>query len=172
MNRDQALRPLSRQHHIALVFAKTLRQWRRRGANPEAQRQVAEAALRFWKVELIPHFRAEEETLLGHWDRPGTDPVATRVLQEHVGIHRVARRLQRALNTGDVPAAWDEALRLGDCVNAHVRFEERTWLPALEAEMADDLLSEAAASMARALDTAEAEAALPPRPEPRQEPQA
>ncbi|MEF8793001.1 hypothetical protein [Thiohalorhabdus sp.] len=47
MYRDEALRPLSRQHHIALVFAKTLRQWRRREASPEEQRRLAEAAHHF-----------------------------------------------------------------------------------------------------------------------------
>jgi len=165
MYRDEALRPLSRQHHIALVFAKTLRQWRQQEASPAKQRQVAEAAHRFWEVELIPHFRAEEESLLGRCDRPGTDPVVTRVLQEHIAIHQVAQRLGRALRESDVPGAWDEALRMGDCVHAQTRFEERSWLPALEAEMSDHLLAEAAASMDRALDPSEAEATLPPRPD-------
>ncbi|MFB6261149.1 MAG: hemerythrin domain-containing protein [Thiohalorhabdaceae bacterium] len=165
MYRDEALRPLSRQHHIALVFAKTLRQWRRKEVSQARQRQVAEAAHRFWEVELIPHFRAEEETLLGRWDRPGTDPVVTRVLQEHLAIHRVAQRLGRALREGHISVAWDEALRMGDCVHAHIRFEERSWLPELEAEMSSDLLAEAATSMDRAMDPSEAEAALPPRPE-------
>ena len=165
MHRDDTLQPLSRQHHIALVFAKTLRQWRRIEAGPGERQQVSEAAHRFWQVELVPHFRAEEEALLGRWQRPGTDPLATRVLQEHVGIHRVAQRLGRALAEDDLETAWDEALRLGDCVNAHVRFEERSWLPELEAEMGANLLAEAAEAMDHALDPAEAEAVLPPRPE-------
>ncbi|HKJ72421.1 MAG TPA: hemerythrin domain-containing protein [Gammaproteobacteria bacterium] len=170
MRRDDTLRPLSRQHHIALVFAKTLRQWRRAAAAPGDRRRVAESAHRFWQVELVPHFRAEEEHLLGHWDRPGTDPLATRVLQEHVGIHRVAQRLARALEADDLEAAWDEALRLGDCVNAHVRFEERSWLPVLEAELEAGRLTRAAEAMANALDPDQAEAALPPRPATAQSP--
>lgn len=171
MRRDETLQPLSRQHHIALVFAKTLRQWRRVSADADERRRVAEAAHRFWQVELVPHFRTEEEDLLGRWQRPGTDPLATRVLQEHVGIHRVAQRLGRALADDDLDTAWDEALRLGDCVNAHVRFEERSWLPELEAELGEDLLSEAAEAMAHALDPAEAEAVLPPRPQPQRLPE-
>lgn len=34
MPRDHALRPLSRQHNIALVFAKSLRQWREAALPP------------------------------------------------------------------------------------------------------------------------------------------
>lgn len=166
MQRSEQLRPLSRQHHIALVLAKTLRQWQEADPSDAEQRAVAEACHRFWAVELIPHFRGEEEALLGRWGRPGTDPVATRVLQEHVAIHRVAQRLGRALADGDTDAAWDEALRLGDCVRAHVRFEERTWLPALEAELEERALTEGHEAMAHALDTDAAEAALPPRPGP------
>ncbi|MFP4560889.1 MAG: hemerythrin domain-containing protein [Thiohalorhabdus sp.] len=168
MRRSDPLQPLSRQHHIALVFAKTLRQWGRLDPAPEPgeKRAVAEAAHRFWEVELVPHFRAEEEGLLGRWQRPGTDPLATRVLQEHVGIHRVAQRLGRHLRGDDLDAAWEEALRLGQCVNAHVRFEERTWLPQLEAEMEAELLAEAEAGIGHALDPEAAEAVLPPRPDP------
>jgi hypothetical protein len=166
MPRDHALRPLSRQHNIALVFAKSLRQWREAEPDAAEMRAVAEAARRFWRVELVPHFRAEEEELLGRWGRPGTDPLATRVLQEHVGVHRVAQRLDRALEAGDLDAAWEEALRLGDCVHAHIRFEERHWLPALEGEMPAAHLAEARAAMAGAIDPDAAEAALPPRPDP------
>ncbi len=166
MQRSDPLRPLSRQHHLALVFAKNLRLWRRADPGPEEQGEICRAAHSFWEVELIPHFRAEEEALLGRWDRPGTDPLVTRILQEHIGIHRVAQRLGRSLEAGDLAAAWEETLRLGDCVNAHVRFEERTWLPELEAEMPPALLKEAEAAMAAALDPGTAEAVLPRRPQP------
>ena len=167
MRRSDLLQPLSRQHHIALVLAKTLRQWERADPPPERaeQREVAEAAYRFWEAELVPHFRAEEEGLLGRWQRPGTDPLVTRVLQEHVGIHRVAQRLGRCLAAEDLEGAWEETLRLGRCVSAHVRFEERSWLPELEAEMEAELLAEAASGIDHALDTATAEALLPPRPD-------
>ncbi len=78
----------------------------------------------------------------------------------------MAQRLGRSLEAGDLAAAWEETLRLGDCVNAHVRFEERTWLPELEAEMPPALLKEAEAAMAAALDPGTAEAVLPRRPQP------
>ncbi|MFA9459727.1 hemerythrin domain-containing protein [Thiohalorhabdus methylotrophus] len=167
MHRSDPLQPLSRQHHIALVFAKTLRQWERLDPPPDPgeKRVVGEAAHRFWEVELVPHFRAEEEGLLGRWHRPGTDSLVTRVLQEHVGIHRVAQRLGRCLRQADIESAWEEALRLGQCVNAHVRFEERHWLPELEAEMDADLLAEAEHGIGHALDPEAAERALPPRPD-------
>jgi len=45
MPRDPALRPLSRQHNIALVFAKSLRQWREAEPDAGERRAVAEATL-------------------------------------------------------------------------------------------------------------------------------
>ncbi|MEF8793000.1 hypothetical protein [Thiohalorhabdus sp.] len=68
---------------------------------------------------MIPHSRAEEEVQLGRWDRPGTDLVVTRVLQEPIVIHRVAKRLGRALRKGAITTTWEETLRLSDWVHAH-----------------------------------------------------
>jgi hypothetical protein len=164
MKRHEHLQPLSRQHHVALVLARTLREWHTAGPGPEDQRRVARAVYRFWAEELRPHFRAEEEELLGRWDRPGTDELATRVVQEHIGIHRVGQRLASALSEDDLTAAWDEARRLADCVHAHVRFEERQWLPALEAELGAQRLAEAQAAVDAFLEPGLAESLLPPRP--------
>lgn len=169
MKRHEHLQPLSRQHHVALVLARTLREWQAVGPTADDQRRVARAVYRFWDEELRPHFRAEEEELLGRWDRPGTDELATRVVQEHIGIHRVAQRLGTALAGDNLESAWDEARRLADCVHAHVRFEERQWLPALETELPADQLAEAQAAVDAFLEPGLAEALLPPRPGPVEE---
>ena len=164
MKRHEHLQPLSRQHHVALVLARRLREWQAADPTTEDKRHVAGAVHRFWEAELRPHFRAEEEELLGRWSRPGTDALATRVVQEHIGIHRIGQRLVSALTAGDPEAAWDEARRLGDCVHAHVRFEERHWLPALEAEFGERELAEAQAAVDGFLEAGLAESLLPPRP--------
>lgn len=164
MKRHEHLQPLSRQHHVALVLARRLREWQAAGPGAADQERVARAVYRFWTEELRPHFRAEEEELLGRWSRPGTDALATRVVQEHIGIHRVGQRLGAALAAGELAAAWDEARRLADCVHAHVRFEERHWLPALEAELGERELAEAQAAVDGFLESGLAESLLPPRP--------
>ena len=62
MKRAKALRPLSREHLLALHAAKVLRE----GDDLEA---VAEVFFDFWENGGQDHFRIEEEVLLPHWAR-------------------------------------------------------------------------------------------------------
>ena len=114
MKRAEALRPLSRDHHAALVAAKTLRD----AAEPEpapapfSSSGASMAAL---------HFRVEEEVLLPGWalhaevDRPAV----ARMLEDHLAIRREALRLEAGACRSRSCRSW--ARRLAD----HVRFEER-----------------------------------------------
>ncbi len=121
MKRTEALRPLSRDHHAALVAAKALRE----AEDPELARR---AFLEFWHEHGSHHFRVEEEVLLPGWalhaevDRPAM----ARMLEDHLEIRREALRLE----AGTVPV--EELRELGARLDAHVRFEERDLFVSIE----------------------------------------
>jgi hypothetical protein len=133
MKRDEALRPLSREHLNALHAAKVLREGNDLGA-------VTEVFFDFWESEGKRHFRIEEEVLLPHWakcaevDRPGV----TRMLEEHLAIRREALRL------GAGEASLEEAQELGRILHDHVRFEERRLFPIVEEALNAGSLAELA----------------------------
>ena len=136
MKRSQALRPLSRDHHGALVVAQQLR----RAAEAEPARQ---SFLGFWREDGAHHFRVEEEVLLPVWALHGeVDREAVgRMLEDHLWIRRQALRAEQsagALSLGDLH-------ELGERLAAHVRFEERELFEAVEAALDEPALADLAA---------------------------
>ncbi len=117
MERAEALRPLSRDHHVALELALRLR----RAADPRGAADAGER-LAAWRAEHARrHFRIEEDLLL---PLLGDHPEhVERVRGEHVRL---------LADSPSEPAALRE---LGELLAAHVRFEERELFPLLEAEL-------------------------------------
>jgi hemerythrin-like domain-containing protein len=131
MKRADPLKPLSREHHEALVLA-------RRVCSVEphsdaAQRQCEEVLVR-WREQFEPHFEAEERALLPALCAAGETAAAARALAEHDALRRLAARLR----AGDAHALapWGEAMQ------AHVRFEERELFPLAEHVLDLDALAE------------------------------
>jgi hypothetical protein len=124
MKRSDALRSLSRDHHRALTVAQRLRR------ADDAEEAVAEF-LRFWSANGVYHFRVEEEVLLPAWGAMGTvdRDAATRLSREHLEIRTAALELSRQTP----PLATIH--RLGERLDAHVRFEERELLPLIEKDL-------------------------------------
>jgi diguanylate cyclase (GGDEF)-like protein len=140
MKRDEALRPLSREHLGALLAAKGLRE-------ADDLDDAARAFLGFWRTDGRRHFQIEEEILLPRWAahaEPDAEGVR-RMLEEHLEIRRESLRL------GHGEASLDDAHRLGRLLDDHVRFEERQLFPRIE----DDLDAEALARLAEEIETAE-----------------
>jgi hemerythrin-like domain-containing protein len=137
--RAEALRPLSREHLGALLAAKKLRE-------AGDREQATRAFLDFWEKEGRHHFRIEEEVLLPGWsreaevDRPG----AIRMLEEHLAIRTAALRLA---TDGASPA---ELRELGELLHDHVRFEERSLFPRIEASLDAEALERLGARIEQA----------------------
>lgn len=142
MKRAEALRPLSRDHHAALVAAKSLRET----AEPEP---AIQSFLDFWRRDGQRHFRVEEEVLLPRWalHGPVDQPSVTRMLGDHLLIRRDALRLEAG------EASLEQLRELGRRLAEHVRFEERELFPLIEEVLDPDSLSR----LARAIERAEAE---------------
>lgn len=139
MKRDESLRPLSREHHRALVTARALQE-------SEPSTDFANTFLAFWREDGQRHFRIEEEVLLPAWamhasvDRNGV----SRMLEEHLAIRRSALEIEvRGLSPED-------AQQLGQMLDAHVRFEERELFPLIEAALDESALSQLAVAIEKA----------------------
>lgn len=139
MKRDEALRPLSREHLAALTVAKQLREVEDRG-------EAARSFLEFWNEDGKRHFRIEEEVLLPGWAREADVDHAgvSRMLGDHLAIRREALRVEAD------ELSLDEIRELGDRLHDHVRFEERVLFPAAEAAMDDASLRRLGAAIERA----------------------
>jgi hemerythrin-like domain-containing protein len=144
MKRAEALRPLSREHLVALLAAKKLKE----AAGLE---EATRAFLDFWRSDGRRHFRVEEEVLLPGWamhaaiDRDGV----RRMLDEHLALRREVLRLEAG------EASLEEARELGQLLHDHVRFEERQLFPRVEADLGAEDLERLAAAIEQA------EAAMP-----------
>jgi hypothetical protein len=131
MKRHRALIPLSHDHHQALVAARRLR----RAADAEEDPADAVAAfVRFFRTSSVPHFREEEETIFPLViDNHEARPLVVQALLDHQQLHALTAMLETA---DDVGATMHE---LGQLLEAHVRFEERTLFPLVERLVGDSL---------------------------------
>jgi hemerythrin-like domain-containing protein len=144
MKRAEALRPLSREHLVALLAAKKLRE-------AEDLAEAERLFLAFWEDDGQRHFRVEEEVLLPTWALHGEIDRAwvARMLEEHLAIRREALRLAAG------EASLEEIRELGTLLHDHVRFEERQLFPLVEEALDDASLDRLAA----AIETAETQGA-------------
>lgn len=145
MKRHPSLQALSGEHHGALNLARALRSSTPsalRGSLPEGGIELVAAARERFERELSPHFMLEERELLPLSD---CGDAALRAHSEQIRDDHVTLREAFVQLTVDELAEQRDAL--ADRLEAHVRFEERTWFPALEAA----LDAEAFATLARRL---------------------
>ena len=123
MKRHPALVPLSRDHHHALVIARSLRH-----ATAETATEATRAFLSHWDTEEKLHFRLEEELLLpAHAAHGEPDhPAIIRMLLDHITIRRDAAQLA---GTPSLELLHDLGARLAD----HVALEEHDVFPLIDA---------------------------------------
>lgn len=133
MQRAEALKGLSREHHEALVLA------RHASATATDPQGVLAKTLRIhllerWVQQFEPHFALEEQTLLPALARSGYSEVADIALVEHTALRGLIERLRQ--NDTSALAQW------GDAMAAHVRFEERTLFPLAQSAFESCALTE------------------------------
>ena len=136
MRRHVGLQRLSREHHRALVLARLLKGVDgSNDAGAEALRALLSRLRADWDLYLMPHFAAEERELfpLCHGVAAELGAHAETVRQEHAALRSMFQDLAGA------PSA-SQGLELADRLEAHVRFEERVWFPALEAALDEETL--------------------------------
>jgi hypothetical protein len=153
--RDPALVPLSRDHHDALVHVLLLR---RANGDPAAARRF----LAFAAADLEGHMGDEEECVLPAAE--AADPKGcARIRAEHASLRGMAAGLAEALDAGrDAAAAMEEVAQL---LHDHVRYEEREFFMAVQADLPAEALDAMGAALEarRAARGVAAACALPPR---------
>ncbi|MFZ3127683.1 MAG: hemerythrin domain-containing protein [Rhodoferax sp.] len=133
MQRAEALRDLSREHHEALVLARHARATAGQTASAEAHAQSAHLLQR-WTEQFEPHFAREEQTLLPALAQAGQSAPVALAREQHATLRGLVARLR----TGDLQAlaTWGEAM------DAHVRFEERTLFPLAQTVLEPSVLTD------------------------------
>ena len=126
VKRHRALVPLSHDHHHGLVQARRLRR-AAEGELPE-RREAAASFVEFFASDTRPHFRDEEELLVGARE-PATE-LLTRALLEHQRLYALVGTLDDELAAGEASEATMG--ELAQTLEAHIRFEERTVFPLIE----------------------------------------
>lgn len=112
--------PLSREHHDGLLFVWKLR----RGMVNGTDLQILAAFCSWYlKNHLHEHFDSEETLLLPYLEEE--DEHRLNLLKEHEEIRKIIKSL-------DEQPAIDKVVQLGNLLEKHIRFEERTLFPYLE----------------------------------------
>lgn len=154
IRRHEALRSLSRDHHLALQLARGLQSRSSsllRARLPEDARERAAYVRRMYFEELAGHFAAEDDVL-----RPATsgqdavlDRLWTEIEAEHVEMRALVDALDSTLDTVALEATLD---RFGRLLEAHVRKEERALYERIQAVLDADTLTRISQSLARHME--------------------
>jgi hemerythrin-like domain-containing protein len=160
MKRSRQMKPLSSEHHHALLVAFQLRQ--SLAGHPEsagAPRDLAGlvALVRRFDGQIMSnHFRTEED-VLGAYLMPGD---LDRLRSEHAAL----TRLVQSASSG-APADQRSALTaFADLLERHVRWEERELFPYAEQHVDQDTLGHIGGELERRLVLARSEARSRGRP--------
>lgn len=142
MERHEALKDLSRDHHHALARAQELR----RAGTEEGRFEADEAARRFlvfWDEEAALHFREEEDVLLPIYQRRKAilaDDAVREMLADHAWFRDEVPRLRRALDAGE--DVTDRVHAIGRRLHEHARLEERRIFEDVQEVLTDDDLDD------------------------------
>lgn len=154
MRRSRELKPLSSEHHQALLVAFQLKQGlaghSESAGAPKDLPGLLQLARRFEEQVLRAHARAEEE-LLGRLIQA---PDTTRLRNEHAELTRLLE-LARTARPGDLRA---HLAAFADLLERHVRWEERELFPYAEGHVDEETLASIGGELERRLVLARSEA--------------
>ncbi|HCN85075.1 MAG TPA: hypothetical protein DIT07_15875 [Sphingobacteriaceae bacterium] len=137
MKRHPSLTPLSREHHSALILARSLQKdtpaYKGMSSDTEGK---AKAALAFYEEEIIQHFEEEEKILeLIKGINPMIDLLAETILHDHEELHA---SFQAINNSQDIKTHLDE---LGKALETHIRTEERQLFPLIQEACNEEMMA-------------------------------
>ena len=138
MKRHPQLVLLSWDHHHGLVLA--LRIGREvTGAGEMALARLYADLLASWDAHLLPHFRVEQECLLGRLVRylPKDDELITRTLGDHLSMAALVATMR---DTTDPELRRDAIHRFGETLRAHIRWEEEVLFEATQRQLDENEL--------------------------------
>lgn len=139
IHRHEAMRPLSRHHHHALMAGLKIRKAFEKGnVSEEKLKELQEDTLTFWHNDGNEHFREEEEILIPVYSKYASvdqDEIINMLL-EHVHIRALIDNIQK---NEQLETSLSE---LAEALDRHVRREERIIFPMIEKALPEDVLYE------------------------------
>jgi hemerythrin-like domain-containing protein len=142
--RNDALIPLTHDHHHALAQARRLRDASKLSDVTE-RRNLANDFVNFYYGRAIRHFHEEEELFFAPLiDEPRATDLVVRAVSDHLRLHALIRAVKRQLADGEADA--DTLTAIADLLTEHVRFEEQELFPLVEELVPADHLSDLATS--------------------------
>ena len=137
MKRHEALVPLSRDHHEALILSQLLKNNAPvyKGL-PETVEGKIDYATAFFEKELKKHF-ATEEKLFALVQKDGSEEIVkltTALSSEHISL----TKLFDEISTKENPI--ETMNQLGELLNSHIRKEERELFPLIQEQCSEEAL--------------------------------
>jgi iron-sulfur cluster repair protein YtfE (RIC family) len=137
MKRHEALAPLSREHHDALILAQLLKKNAPvyKGL-PQLPEDKAKYATDFYHSNLQKHFKQEEQMLekVKQYDSKIAE-ITPEIVYEHEQLKQLFISLDK---TADLETIMDT---LGKALEAHVRKEERILFPLIQEHCPEEILN-------------------------------
>jgi len=131
IKRSEYIIALSRDHHAGLLFCWKIKEGLRKNAPLD---KILKYINFFWEGHLKEHFREEEELL---FDRLN-DELSRQGKSEHLMIEEQVHQLN-----GQEQQTAAMYLAFAETLTKHIRFEERTLFPHLEAALPPAVLKQA-----------------------------
>lgn len=142
--RNDALIPLTHDHHHTLAQARRLRDVAKLD-DATQQRNLANDFVNFYFGRAIRHFHEEEELFFAPLiDEPRAKDLVVRAVSDHLRLHALVRQLKRQLTDGE--ADPETLSKIADILTEHVRFEEQKLFPLVEELVPEDHLLDLATS--------------------------
>jgi iron-sulfur cluster repair protein YtfE (RIC family) len=135
--RHNSLIPLSHEHHHALVLCLRIHRGLQQQGDQEVWlRSMAEAALRFFESDLLPHFKVEEEVLF-----PAMQPLpeASELIADLESDHRALERFIKLMRQVRSVGLGDALGQFADLLKSHIRKEENQLFPIYETCLGEEL---------------------------------
>ena len=148
LKRHKALHSLSHDHHNGLVLAQLAK--KNSPEYPQLPKTVVgkiEYAVSYYYDELVPHFRAEENTLIP--TIKGRDKKVDEILNTIVDEHKQIKTLITLLDEESSEDVLDE---FGNLLEAHIRKEERELFPMIQELLSEEELSELERKLPKVFD--------------------
>lgn len=145
--RHPALVPVARDHHECLILARRLAQGTAASADSWPAEPASQARLvtDFFRHHLERHFVVEEQVIFPAARAMG--PEAGALVSRLVNEHRHMAQRVHAMGPGATVTAAD-LVAFGTLLNAHIRLEDRTLFPLMEAGLAPESLLQLQAKVA------------------------
>jgi hemerythrin-like domain-containing protein len=135
LHRDQALQPLSRQHHQGLLVSLLLSKGLKKNL---ATKPMRDFILQYWQDDLCKHFEVEEKSLVPIANTYAKlEPLITRMLLEHQQIVLLINRINNEARAEQLETIKEFA----DKLEQHIRFEERELFEQLQLTLSAEDMS-------------------------------